>query len=66
MNCWEFKNCPEEIRTKCPAYPLRGKDCWKVTGTKCEGGTIEKSSLAEKIEFCRKECDFYKQYAHKF
>jgi len=66
MKCWEFKNCPEEIRSRCPAYPERGLDCWKVTGTKCEGGLIEKVSLEEKILYCRKNCEFYKRFAHKF
>ncbi len=64
MKCWEFMKC--EIYEKCPAYPDRGMDCWKVTGTKCEGGKYEKASLEEKILYCRKECEFYKKYAHKF
>lgn len=66
MKCWEYKKCPEEIRNNCPAYPSRGEDCWKVTGTKCDGGRIEKASLEEKIIYCRKECEFYRLYAHKF
>ena len=64
-NCWEFKKCPEETYTHCPAYPNKGQDCWKITGTKCEKGTLEKASMAEKITYCRK-CDFYVKYAHKF
>ena len=65
MNCWEFKNCPKEIHEHCPAYPHRGLDCWRVTGTKCEMGKYEKASLAEKVSYCR-NCEFYKTYAHKF
>lgn len=65
MNCWEFKNCPSETHQQCPAYPGRGLDCWRVTGTKCEMGKFEKESVTEKIMYCR-ECDFYKKYAHKF
>ncbi len=64
MNCWEYKICDIENRDKCPAYPDRGLDCWKVTGTRCEKGLIEKKNLTEKILYCR-ECDFFKHYAHK-
>lgn len=66
MNCWEFKDCDENIRIKCPAYPDKGKKCWKVTGTKCEGGIIEKSTLMEKILYCRNNCNFYKLFAEKY
>ena len=66
MNCWEFKNCPQETYENCPAYPDRGLDCWKVTGTKCDKGKYEMATLKEKIEFCRYKCDFYKTYASKF
>ncbi|HAK58769.1 MAG TPA: hypothetical protein DCO77_00055 [Nitrospiraceae bacterium] len=65
MNCREFKKCPEETHRNCPAYPDRGLECWKVTGTRCERGIMEKSSVFLKIEHCSK-CDFYVQYAHKF
>ena len=65
MNCWEFRHCPEATFKDCPAWPGRGLDCRKVTGTKCDSGRIEKTSLHEKIEFCR-TCDYYKQHAHKY
>ncbi len=65
MNCWEFMECPEETYNKCPAYPDRGLDCWKVTGTKCEKGKYEMETITEKVEHCR-QCHFYKEFAHKF
>jgi hypothetical protein len=65
MNCWEFRKCPERTFQSCPAYPDRGLDCWKITGTKCNMGTIEKATINEKIEFCR-TCSFYNEYAHKY
>lgn len=65
VNCWEFKKCPEETRSRCPAHPTRGQDCWKVTGTKCERGLIEKKTLAEKILYCQ-SCGFFRDFAHKF
>ena len=63
-SCWEFMHCEKEIREHCPAYPARGLDCWKVTGTKCERGLLEMKSLEEKIHHCR-ACAFFKAYAHK-
>jgi hypothetical protein len=65
MNCWEFRHCPEKTFTSCPAYPNKGLDCWKITGTKCNLGQLEKATLSEKVEYCR-TCDFYKAYANKF
>ena len=59
-NCWEFLNCPSEVRASCPAYPDYGRECWKTTGTRCEGGKLVKATLEEKILYCRNECEFYK------
>ncbi len=65
MNCWDFMKCGQTTFQACPAYPDKGLDCWKVTGTKCAKGTIEKATAAEKIVHCR-DCNFYKTYAHKY
>ncbi len=62
--CWEIINCSEKVRKKCPAYPDKGYDCWKITGTKCKGGTVETATLKEKLVFC-KECKFYVENANK-
>ena len=64
-NCWDAEDCTEETRTSCPAYPEMGKECWKITGTKCGNGKVEKMSLTEKIIYCRNECAFYKKYLIK-
>lgn len=61
-NCWEFNSCDEEICSKCPAYPDMGRECWKVTGTKCANGRYTKASLTEKIIHCRGNCEFYKTF----
>ena len=65
MNCWDFMKCQADARHGCPAYPDRGLECWKVTGTMCNGGSIQMASVAEKIAFCRK-CEFYQNFANKF
>lgn len=56
MDCWEFQKCKEDLKKKCPAYPLHGKDCWRVTGTMCKG--ILQKDVATKIHQCR-ACNFY-------
>lgn len=63
MKCWEFMKCPPKICDECPAYPDRGLDCWKVTGTKCAFGAIEKATLLEKLDYC-KRCGYYIEYAN--
>ncbi len=65
MNCWEFMKCGEGTFTGCPAYPDKGQDCWKVTGTKCSRGALVMATAMEKIAHCR-NCDFYKSHANKF
>jgi len=66
MNCWEFKKCRPSIRSNCPAYLLkRGLECWKLTGTLCNRGEQEFSTLSAKIEYCH-YCDFYREYAEKY
>lgn len=35
-NCWEFWNCPPEIRENCPAYQTNsGQECWLVAKDFC-------------------------------
>ena len=58
MNCWEYKNCAEEVFKTCPAYPDSGSGCWMLTGVKCQDGEKEFSSLDEQVAFCGR-CDFY-------
>ena len=60
MNCWEFMKCQEATYQVCPAYPDKGLDCWKGTGTK---RALQMATALEKIAHC---CDFYKTYANKF
>lgn len=57
MNCWEFKQCGRDKTKDCPAYPNRGKDCWKVAGTMCGGKP--QGSFARKLISCM-YCEFYK------
>lgn len=65
MECWEHLKCSDSVRGSCPAYPDRGRSCWKVTGTMCDGGRMRKATVAEKVEHCR-NCEFYINYAEKF
>lgn len=65
VNCWEYKGCPKDVYWSCPAFPNHGRDCWKVTGSRCEMGRYEKATIAEKLVHCR-NCEFYVKYANKF
>ena len=65
LECWEFMDCPSETRDMCPAYPRRGHECWKVTGTRCGRGRIQKATRDQKIEHCR-HCSYYRRFARKF
>jgi len=56
QQCWEFLNCPPESKSRCPAYPDKGQDCWKVPGTFCRGK--QQGSVEEKREFCLFDCKF--------
>ncbi|ABO51241.1 methyl-accepting chemotaxis sensory transducer [Desulforamulus reducens MI-1] len=55
--CWEQLDCPEERKSKCPAFTeKRGGECWKVPGTLCRGEL--QGTMAQKIGTCR-NCNFY-------
>lgn len=41
QNCWDFWNCTEEEKQKCPAFPSHGRECWEVLSS--IGGANEKS-----------------------
>lgn len=58
MNCWEFKNCEENKRGDCPAYPKGGAVCYMLKGTVREKAV--QGAYALKINECS-ECDFYKR-----
>ncbi len=57
VNCWDYQKCGKQ--DECPAYPNFGKTCFSVSGTYCRGAI--QGAYKEKIQFCRKECDFYKE-----
>ena len=35
-HCWDFQNCPEEARHKCPAFIYPDEKCWNVASGYCE------------------------------
>ncbi|MBU0547287.1 MAG: hypothetical protein KJ710_02165 [Candidatus Omnitrophica bacterium] len=60
QNCWEFNNCPEEIRNNCSAYiPNMGRDCWIVASQIEYEGC--KKVKGRGLGFCIKNCDWYKK-----
>jgi hypothetical protein len=53
-NCWEFWNCSEKIRSKCPAFlTYHGMDCFDFAENDCP--KIEKG-----FNHCS-ECPWYKK-----
>ena len=34
--CWEMCQCPEMIRSECPALKYQGFPCWEIEGTYCK------------------------------
>ena len=34
--CWEMCQCPETIRSECPAYKYQSLPCWEIEGTYCK------------------------------
>jgi hypothetical protein len=36
QNCWEFFDCPEKVRDKCPAFlTYHGRDCFNFAENYC-------------------------------
>ena len=54
-NCWEYWDCPEEIRDRCPAYtiPYSGRECFYYAKDFCP-------KLKHEFEHCW-ECPWYKK-----
>ena len=51
--CWQIKNCPNDIKTKCPAWEFKtGTLCWFINGTICNGTVHD--TWQEKMQVCRK------------
>ena len=35
QHCWEFHNCPEEVKMKCPAHMYSDEKCWIIASSFC-------------------------------
>jgi len=56
-NCWEFMDCPEERKEKCPAFTQNlGRRCWRVPGTLCGGK--DQGDILQKLATCH-QCEAY-------
>ncbi len=56
--CWAIKKCPQEVKSRCPAWEFQaGTLCWFINGTICDG-TVH-SKWKEKMVICR-ACDVFK------
>lgn len=53
-NCWDFWDCPKEVRDECPAYKTNsGRDCYDLAAEFCP-------RLNTEFKFCW-ECTWYKK-----
>jgi hypothetical protein len=53
-SCWEYWNCPKEVRNDCPAFlTYHGTDCYDFAENYCSKGDKE-------FKHCR-ECPWYKK-----
>ena len=63
--CWEYLDCPQEVRENCQAYTSRnGKECWMVSEKRCGGGTASRGSIEEKLVECSR-CEYYTKVLKK-
>ena len=64
QNCWEFWNCPKEVRDQCEAYTSNcGRECWMVVGH-----IVTKFKKCPKLSNVYKnctECPWYKKLKEK-
>jgi DNA-binding XRE family transcriptional regulator len=52
LMCWDLRNCPEEKKSKCPAWEFdAGQFCWFISGTLCE--SVVCKSWEEKMAMCK-------------
>lgn len=60
QNCWEYWNCPTEIKQKCDAYKIdSGRVCWEIA--KCFDIDSDPKCPQVKNKFkYRSNCPWYK------
>jgi len=57
--CWVIRNCPAEVKQKCPAWQFQaGHLCWFINGTICQGEA--QGSWQKKMKVCRK-CQVFRR-----
>jgi hypothetical protein len=65
QNCWEFWNCPKDVRNHCRAYEYdMGKECWLIASSFYKKGcpkTKDKGLL-----FCIEDCPWFKKLNPNF
>ncbi|MDL2275223.1 helix-turn-helix domain-containing protein [Desulfosarcina sp. OttesenSCG-928-G10] len=57
LPCWNQRECPENQRSRCPAWEfVSGDSCWFINGTVCGG--VAHRSWDEKMAMCR-NCEVF-------
>ncbi len=47
--CWDFIDCPESVRSKCPVYLDKSHKCWEYKDTRC----AEILGFTSDCKYCR-------------
>ena len=56
-NCWEFWDCPKDIRDQCPAFlTYHGDECYNFAENYCQRPNMD-------FQRCE-ECPWYKKIKH--
>jgi len=59
QHCWEFRNCPDDTKKKCPAYIYKYEKCWMIASH--VSGKWCPSAKDKGIVYCFEECGWYKK-----
>jgi hypothetical protein len=59
QNCWEFHNCVDATRDKCPAFPNDGRKCWEVASTFDGSGCPKVKGVG--MKYCVLSCAWFKK-----
>ena len=59
--CWEMCQCPESIKSECPAPKYQSVPCWKIEGTYCK--LDDYGARGDDISICQ-VCRVYKRWGN--
>lgn len=58
-HCWTMCNCPDPIKSECPAPRHEDTPCWEIEGTYCK--LDDQGASGQDIDICQ-SCRVYKRW----